>query len=72
MIVQQIKEQTSDNHTILENSELLRPISEKSLTPENYVLILQKFYGFFYPLEQKISEFPMEQFLPDFYSDFNN
>lgn len=66
MIVQQIKAQTLDNHMSLENSELLRPIQEKSLTNEKYIVILKKFYGFFKPLEQKIEQFPIEQFLPDF------
>jgi heme oxygenase len=65
MILQEIKLQTNDNHTSLENSQFLRPISQKSLTLDNYILILQKFYGFFYPLEQQIAHFPLEQHLPD-------
>jgi heme oxygenase len=65
MILQELKLQTYDNHTSLENSQLLRPISQKSLTLENYILILQKFYGFFYPLEQQIAHFPLAQYLPD-------
>jgi heme oxygenase len=66
MILQTIKEQTSNNHTSLENSLLLRPITEKSLTLENYSYILQKFYGFFYPLELLVARYPIEQYLPDF------
>jgi heme oxygenase len=65
MILQKIKVQTQDSHTSLENSQLLRPISEKSLTLDAYILILQKFYGFFYPLEQLIARFPVGAYLPD-------
>jgi heme oxygenase len=55
-----------DSHTSLENSPLLRPISEKSLTLTQYISILQKFYGFFYPMEEDIARFAIEQYLPDF------
>jgi heme oxygenase len=66
MIIQRIKTQTLDSHTSLENSPLLRPISEKSLTLTQYISILQKFYGFFYPMEEDIGRFAVEQYLPDF------
>jgi heme oxygenase len=66
MIIERIKMQTSDSHTSLENSPLLRSISEKSLTLIQYISILQKFYGFFYPMEHHIGRFPVEQYLPDF------
>lgn len=66
MILKKIKEQTQNSHTSLENSALLRPISRKSLTIHEYIDILQKFYGFFFPLERQIAGFPVKQYLPDF------
>jgi heme oxygenase len=66
MIIKKIKEQTQANHTSLENSPFLRPISQKSLTLAQYIAILKKFYGFFYPLELQLARFPIEAYLPDF------
>lgn len=66
MILKRIKEETQDKHTSLENSALLRPISQKSLKFDEYIRILQKFYGFFYPLELQIARFPVAAYLPDF------
>ena len=66
MILKKIKEQTQDNHTSLENSPFLRPIAQKSLTLDQYIAILERFYGFFHPLEQKVARFPVERYLPDF------
>ncbi|MDO1447725.1 biliverdin-producing heme oxygenase [Rhodocytophaga aerolata] len=66
MILKKIKEQTQGNHTSLENSPFLRPISQKSLTLTQYITILKKFYGFFYPLELQLTRFPIETYLADF------
>jgi heme oxygenase len=66
MITEEIKAGTLDNHIRLEQSKLLQPLSNKSLTKENYIHILLKFYGFFHPLENVINNFDqLQQFLPD-------
>lgn len=67
MILEQIRAQTSENHTRLEQTRLLLPISEKNLTKEKYVEILKKFYGYFLPLENLVDNFPQIQtYLPDY------
>lgn len=65
MITHEIRDKTADNHLRLEKSNILLPFSEQSLTRENYVLILQRFYGFFQPLESLLRTFPLENYLPD-------
>lgn len=67
MILEKIKTATSVNHILLEQSQVLLPISNKNLTRENYRTILTKFYGFFYPLEKLVNQFDQIQlYLPDY------
>lgn len=52
MILERLRNETKDIHDSLEeNLNLLRP----DLTVQGYVHLLQKFYGFYLPLEEKFS-----------------
>lgn len=66
MILEALKAKTAVNHRNVEASPLMQPIATRNLTPENYTQILQKFYGFFQPLESSIYHLPgLEYYLPD-------
>ncbi len=66
MILENIKNRTLENHRLLEQSSLLLPITQGTITRENYIQILKIFYGFFYPLEQAIAKQKgIETYLPD-------
>lgn len=67
MILQEIKAGTAQNHMQLEQTSLLLPISRKNITQEEYISILKKFYGYFYPLEKMLDTFPqLQTYLPDY------
>lgn len=69
MILEKIKEQTTQNHILLESCSLLKPLSDGSLTKEHYVKLLAKFYGYFLPIENKLNQFvEFKSYLPDFSS----
>jgi heme oxygenase (biliverdin-IX-beta and delta-forming) len=69
MILQLIKEKTADHHKALEDSQLMRPISMGVISPNEYIEILKKFYGYFSPLENKIEKFEeVYTYLPDYSS----
>ncbi len=61
-----IKHATLARHQSLERVALLQPLSGKHLNSENYRLILEKFYGFFSPLEVLINRFEIVIHLPDY------
>ncbi len=66
MILEALRTQTAASHRNVEASLLMQPIGNRTLTRENYTLILRKFYGFFQPLEIKIKQIPqLEYYLPD-------
>jgi heme oxygenase (biliverdin-IX-beta and delta-forming) len=66
MILEEIKSRTALSHLRVEQSALMRPIADQTLTPEKYAYILRKFYGFFQPLEDMIGAIEgVEQVLPD-------
>ncbi len=66
MILENIKNRTLENHQRLEQSSLLMPITQGTITKENYIRILKIFYGFFSPLEQAIAKQKgIETYLPD-------
>jgi heme oxygenase len=66
MILEEIKSRTAQSHLRVEQSELMRPIGDQTLTHESYALILRKFYGFFQPLEEAIGSLGgVERVLPD-------
>jgi heme oxygenase len=66
MITQEIRNKTAENHIRLEQSSILLPFSKGILTRDNYILILQRFYGFFYPLESALLALPVDTYLPDY------
>jgi heme oxygenase (biliverdin-IX-beta and delta-forming) len=67
MILEDIRDKTSKNHARLEQTSLLLPIGNKTITKETYIEILKKFYGYFHPLEQLVDNFPqIHTFLPDY------
>ncbi|QHT70305.1 biliverdin-producing heme oxygenase [Rhodocytophaga rosea] len=68
MITQELRNKTEENHLRLEQSPILLPLSEGSLTRDNYIVILQHFYGFFQPLESALQAFAIHTHLPDFAS----
>ncbi|MBO9703880.1 MAG: biliverdin-producing heme oxygenase [Sporocytophaga sp.] len=66
MLLEKIKQLTSQNHTAMENSNLMKPIIDRELNLESYKNILIKFYGFFQPLENSINKFSdIHNYLPD-------
>jgi len=67
MLLEKIKQLTAQNHTAMENSNLMKPIIDRELSLESYQNILIKFYGFFQPLENSINRFSdIHNYLPDF------
>lgn len=67
MILQQLREQTSGHHKNLENSALLRHLNDGSISFPIYGQILQKFYGYFYPLERQLQQIaPLSYYLTDY------
>jgi heme oxygenase (biliverdin-IX-beta and delta-forming) len=68
MITQEIRNKTAENHIRLEQSSILLPFSKGILTRENYINILQRFYGFFQPLESSLLALPVDSYLPDYES----
>ncbi len=67
MISEKLKTSTAENHRIVEESGLMAPILNRTITKESYARILKKFYGFFHPLEITINSFPqLSEYLPDF------
>ncbi len=67
MILEDIRTKTAENHKLLEQASLLLPITERTITLENYIEILKKFYGFFHPLEKQIDNFSqIQSYLPDY------
>lgn len=67
MILQQLREQTADHHRNLENSALLRHFNEGSISLPVYGQILQKFYGYFSPLERQLQQVtPLSYYLTDY------
>lgn len=66
MILKKLKEETSLHHIQLEESALLKAIQDRTISLGQYSKLLQKFYGFFGPLEQRIETFTeFHIFLPD-------
>jgi heme oxygenase (biliverdin-IX-beta and delta-forming) len=67
MILKNIKARTTNSHLRVEQSKLMQPLGNGTLSAENYGLILRKFYGFFNPLEKAISGVEgITEVLPDF------
>ena len=67
MISEKLKTSTAENHRIVEESGLMAPILNRTITKESYARILKKFYGFFHPLEITINTFSeLTDYLPDF------
>lgn len=67
MILNSIKSATAENHKSLESSILMLPVSENSLTKDNYINILKTFYGYFSPLENLLAKkSDLLKHLPDF------
>ncbi len=67
MILKEIRNRTAVNHTRLEQSPLLLPISQSTLSLDTYVQILQKFYCYFAPIELKLDRFvDLTKWLPDY------
>lgn len=58
MIVELLKEKTQSCHSAIERNELLSLVVSSRLNLEIYFKILEKFYGFFYSLENKINRVP--------------
>ncbi len=66
MILQKLKEKTSRQHTDVESHPLLLQLTSGELSLPIYKHILVKFYGFFSPLEERISQHSPEKYLEDF------
>ena len=65
---EKLKLETSALHTQLETNTLLQKLTSDGISKGEYKIILEKFFGFFYPLEEKLTSFAAEitPFLPDF------
>jgi heme oxygenase len=68
MILERLREETQINHNKLEGSPLLTYLTSKEITIPVYTTILNKFYGFFNPLEQLLNNL---NGFPDLFSDYN-
>ena len=69
MILEALKTKTAASHANVEASPLMAPISRRSITVPEYTHILEKFYGYFHPLEVCITNLPaISTILPDFSS----
>lgn len=66
MISDLLREKTAEQHRKLESHPLLCKLTSDGLTLSVYAIILDKFYGFFSPLEEAINRFSLEKYLPDF------
>lgn len=67
MLLKEIRSRTADNHARLENTPLLSPFSQQRIDLPAYLEILRRFYGYFYPLEQRLDGFPaLREWLPDY------
>ena len=68
MVLQKLREETSDLHNQMENTPLLNHFREKTISDESYSLILKKFFSFFSNLETELNSFSeIENFLPDYH-----
>jgi len=56
MILERIKKETQEHHERIESSSLMSKISDRSISHTDYLKILSKFYGFFYPLEIQLDQ----------------
>lgn len=69
MISERIKSETAVFHQQVEDSPLMKPISEKSITKDQYISILSVFYGYFSGIEQQLDRIKeLQDFLPDYSS----
>lgn len=66
MVLQDLREKTSAQHRQLESHPLLHQLTSGQLSTGVYNTILQKFYGFFSPLEELISQYSPEDYLEDY------
>jgi heme oxygenase (biliverdin-IX-beta and delta-forming) len=65
-LLQQIKEQTKESHSSLEQLPILHSLTSSDINQLQYLKILIKFYGFFSPLENAINQYPqIQNYLPD-------
>lgn len=55
MILELLKEKTRANHSGIEKNELLSSLMSPELSVEMYLKVLEKFYGFFSPLEKNMA-----------------
>jgi len=55
-ILEELREKTRSNHKAIEQNRLLASLLDPTLTEAGYVRVLRKFYGFFMPLEKRLSE----------------
>ncbi|MFN6945623.1 MAG: biliverdin-producing heme oxygenase [Cytophagaceae bacterium] len=66
MILERLKAETAENHRLLENSGLMSPLLQDTITIEHYKKILLTFYGYFAPLEASIlNQKDLHVYLPD-------
>lgn len=67
MILKKLREATAENHTSLEETELLLNFRNKTITIETYTCILKKFYGFYLVVEKQLNQFSeISTFLKDY------
>ena len=66
MILEKLRQATNEIHVALENETILRCFKDGSIDLMQYTSILQRFYGFFKPLESKVSLPGIEGVIEDF------
>jgi heme oxygenase len=52
-----LREQTAEAHRAIERNSFLLSLQAPELTPEQYCKILERYLGFFRPLERRLAEF---------------
>lgn len=68
MILEKIRMATSSAHKELEDSSLMSHFSDLTITRPIYIEILNRFYGYFYPLELTLNRYSeISAYLPDYH-----
>lgn len=66
MILEKLRSETKEQHELLDSIPLLKPLGEGNLTKEQYIRVLEAFYGFFSGVEEQIESFEeMKIYLDD-------
>ena len=68
MVLEKIRSATAAHHQQLEASPLLKHINDRTITMPVYIELLNKFYGYFQPVELALNRYnEISAYLPDYH-----